>query len=54
MYQAVSEAVAASLAGATLGFLDSRNYQEGLLHRAPGLGVVDMMLVTDSHATDQC
>jgi hypothetical protein len=38
MYQAVPEAVVASLAGANLDSLDSRNYQRGL-HRA-AVGIV--------------
>ena len=47
MYQAVLEAVAASLAGAMLDSLDSRNYQEDL-HR--GVGSPCMKIAAESYA----
>lgn len=48
MYQAVPEAVAASLAGANLDSLDSRNYQQGL-HRA-AVAAVGIVAVAGNYA----
>jgi hypothetical protein len=46
MYQAVSEAVAASLAAAMLDSLDSRNYQQDLHRELAGR----MTLAAESYA----
>jgi len=52
--QAVSEAVAASLVGATLDSLDSRIHQQSL-HRVAGLGIASVAVaVVDKNDLEGC